>query len=127
MLPTMKKDKCYTVLCAINKEDKYKFPAGECQTCIHLLAMLHALECLFEAQHKAVLVGTALGEPRTSFECSCIKPRKRKVPATSANDLHYTKHMYGKTRKENQWTWTLPPSKRGKDTIETGRQILRMV
>ena len=67
--------------------------------------MLHALECLFEAQHKAVLVGTALGEPRTSFECSWIKPRKRKVPATSANDLHYTKHEYGKTRKRKPVDW----------------------
>ena len=72
----MKKDKCYTVLCAISFSTekielvKCSCPAGECQTCIHLSAMLHARECLFEAQHKAVLVGTALGEPRTSFECS---------------------------------------------------------
>jgi len=107
VLPSMKKDKTYTVLCAITLTStevdcvRCTCPAGESQSCVHLSALLHALECLFEAPHKAILVGTAVGESKTSFECMWAKPRKRKVPATCASDLRYVKHEYGRKRKRN--------------------------
>ena len=46
--------------------------------------------------HKAILVGTAVGESKTSFECTWLKPRKRNIVATCADVLHY---IYGKTHK----------------------------
>ena len=65
VLPSMKKEKPYNVLCAIHLASKEvhcahcSCPAGESQSCVHLSAMLHALECLFETPYKAILVGTA--------------------------------------------------------------------
>ena len=81
VLPSMKKEKPYNVLCAIHLASKEvhcahcSCPAGESQSCVHLSAMLHALECLFETPYKAILVGTAVGESKTSFECTWLKPR----------------------------------------------------
>ena len=91
--------------------------------------MLHALECLFETPHKAILVGTALGESKTSFECTWLKPRKRKIEATCADVLHYIKHEYGKTPKRKSTDTDFhprPPSKRSAATVEEGRQILAL-
>ena len=104
VLPSMKKDKAYTVKCAI-KRTQIKIecvhcdcPAGESQSCVHLSALLHALECLFEDSNKQK-AATAAGESRTSMECKWVKGRKRKVPATAADELHYVKHEYGKKSK----------------------------
>ena len=133
VLPSMKKNTTYTVLCAVKLDSKRMecvkctCPAGESQSCVHLSAMLHALECLFEAPRKAILVGTAVRESKTSFECTWVKPRKRKVPATCADSLHYFKHEYGKTCKRKLAETDFdprPPSKRGAATVEAGRQIL---
>ena len=105
VLPSMKKEKPYNVLCAIHLASKEvhcahcSCPAGESQSCVHLSAMLHALECLFETPYKAILVGTAVGESKTSFECTWLKPRKRKIAATCADVLHYIRHEYGKPTK----------------------------
>jgi len=52
-------------------------PAGESQSCVHLSALLHALECLFEAPRKAILVGTAVGESKTSLECMYVGEAKK--------------------------------------------------
>ena len=133
VLPSMKKDKAYTVKCAI-KQTQVKMecvhcdcPAGESQSCVHLSALLHALECLFEDSHKQK-AATAVGESRTSFECKWIKPRKRKVPATSADELHYVKHEYGKKSKRCATKSDFdprPPNKRDITATEAGRVILR--
>ena len=132
VLPSMKKDKTYTVLCAITLNSTKldivhcNCPAGESQSCVHLSALLHALERLFEAPRKAILVGTAVGESKTSLECMWVKPRKRKVPATCADTLHYVKHEYGRKRKRHSTDFDFDPrqpTKRNAATVEAGRQI----
>ena len=83
VLPSMKKDKIYTVLCAVTLTSTEvdcvhcSCPTGESQSCVYLSALLHALDCLFEAPRKTILVGTAVGESKTSLECMWAKPRKR--------------------------------------------------
>lgn len=133
VLPNMKKDKTYTVLCAITLTSTEvncvhcTCPAGESQSCVHLSVLLHALECLFEAPHKALLVGTAVGEFKTSFECMWAKPRKRKVPATCVSDLYHDKHGYGRKCKGEIVKPDFdprPPNKRNAETTEAARQIL---
>ena len=136
LLPSMK-DKAYIVLCAASlafkkvELVKCSCPAGECQTCVHLSAMLalHALECLFEVPYKGVLVGTTVGEPKTSFECMWVKPRKKKVPATPAHTLCYVKHEYGKIRERKSKDTNFdprPPSKRSTVTMKAGKHILKV-
>ena len=133
ILPSMNKEKPYNVLCAIHLASKQvhcahcSCPAGESQSCVHLSAMLHALECLFETPYKAILVGTAVGESKTSFDCTWLKPRKRKIAATCADVLHYIRHEYGKTHKRKCTDADFdprPPSKCSATTVEEGRQIL---
>ena len=59
-LPTVKKDKSYTVLCLIQLSSKNidyvqcNCPAGLNRSCIHLSALLHAFEYLFTTPHTAV-------------------------------------------------------------------------
>ena len=75
VLPTMKKDKLYTVLCSIGlscrKVDcvQCNCPVGSSQSCVHLSAVFHALECLFITPHTTMMAGVAVGESRTSLEC----------------------------------------------------------
>ena len=133
VLPSMKKDKTYTVLCAIGmasrliKRVQCSCPAGDSQSCVHLSAMLHALECLFETPRKSALVGIAVGESKTSFECTWVKPRKRKIPPTCAESLKYVKHEYGKKTKRkcsDAHFDPRPPNVRNVAIVEEGRQIL---
>ena len=93
---------------------------------MHLSALLHALECLFEDPYKD-LVGTAVGESRTSLECKWVKPRKCKVPAPCADDLDYIKHENGKKRRRNATKSDFdprPPARRDSSTTEAGKEIL---
>lgn len=135
VLPSMKKDTVYTVFCAIKLSSKSihcvkcSCPAAESQSCIHLSAILHALESLFASAQSGVatLAGIAVGESKTSFECSWLKPRKRKVPATRADNIQYIKHEYGKERKRKRTKIDFdprPPNKRTDTTIEAAKSIL---
>ena len=135
VLPSMKKGIIYTVLCAIQLSSKSIYcvkcscPAAESQSCVHLSAVLHALESLFATAQSGVatLAGLAVGESKTSFECSWLKPRMRKVPATRADNIHYMKHEYGKERKRKRTQIDFdprPPSKRTDSTIEAAKNIL---
>ena len=63
---------------------------------VHLSALLHALECLHESPNTIFLAGSTVGEPKTSMQCMWLKPRKRKVQATSAHDLNNVKREYEK-------------------------------
>ena len=133
VLPTMKKDKSYTVLCSIQLSSKKidgvqcNCPAGLSQSCIHLSALLHAIECLFTMPRTTLLAKMAAGESKTSLECTWVKPRKRKVAATCATELHYVKLEYGTKRKGKSTSSDFdprPPSKRGVSAVEDGRKIL---
>jgi len=88
---SMKKDKTYTVEIHTTKikivRANCTCPAGISESCVHLSALLHALECLYESSRNALVGGSAVGEPKTSMQCIWLKPRKRKVPATSAHDM----------------------------------------
>ena len=84
-------------------------PAGASESCVHVSALLHALECLYESPKNALLAGSAVGEPKTSMQCTWLKPRKRKVAATNAHDMTYVKHEYGKKRKRKSWTADFDP------------------
>ena len=129
----MKKDKVYTVLCSIhfthNKVDcvQCNCPAGTSQSCVHLSALLHALECLFTTPRTAIMAGMAVGESRTSLDCMWLKPRRRKVAATCATDISYIKHEYGTKRKQRSTKSDFdprPPYKRDLTTANKGKQIL---
>ena len=69
VLPSMKKDKTYTVMCAIDMTSRgivhavCTCPAGTSESCVHVSALLHALECLYESPKNALLAGSAVGEP----------------------------------------------------------------
>ena len=102
-------------------------PAGLSQSCIHLSALLYAVECLFTTPRTVLLAKMAAGESKTSLECTWVKPRKRKVAATCATDLQYVKHEYGTKRKRKSTCNNFdprPPSKRGVSTVEDGKKIL---
>ena len=101
-------------------------PVGTNESCVHFSALLHALECLYESPKNALLAGSAVGEPKTSMQCTWLKPHKRKVPTTSA---HYVKHEYGKKRKRKSWTAVFdprPPQARALATADSARQVCVM-
>ena len=132
VLPSMKKDKTYTVMCAIDMTSRgivhavCTCPAGTSESCVHVSDLLHTLECLYESPKNALLAGSAVGEPKTS-QCTWLKPRKRKVAATNAHDMTYVKHEYGKKRKRKAWTADFdprPPQARALATADSARQIL---
>lgn len=130
--PSMKKDQTYTVMCKIDTEKREVVsvsctcPVGTSESCVHLSALLHALECLYESSTNVLKAGSAVGESRTSMQCSWLKPRKRKVPATNANDMTYTKHEYGKIKRKkssNQFD-PRPPNARSKNISISSKNIL---
>ena len=92
-LPSMKKDKPYSTHCSIDFVKKKmasafcSCPAGISESCVHISALLHALECLFESSKNSLLASSAIGESKTSQECAWLKPRQRKVSATLAVNL----------------------------------------
>ena len=102
IFPSMKKNKPYTTTCTINGiarkivRAQCTCPAGASESCVHVSALLHALECLFESQRNTRLAAFAAGESRTSQECIWLKPRARKVTPTCATDLMYAKQAFGK-------------------------------
>ena len=63
----MKKDKCYNSDCCIDVSRK-KIVAAHCRcvSCVHVSALLHSIECLFESSKNSRLVASAVGESRTS-------------------------------------------------------------
>ena len=133
VLPSMKKDKSYTVMCAIDVTGKVivravcTCPAGTSESCVHVSALLHALECLYESPKSTFLAGSAVGESKTSMQCMWLKPRKRKVSATSAHDLKYIKHEYGKKCRRKSWAADFdprPPHARALATSGAARQLL---
>ena len=69
----------------------------------------------------------AAGESKTSIECTWVKPRKRKVAATCATDLHYVKHEYGTKCKRKSTCNDFdprPPSKHDISTAKEGKKML---
>lgn len=103
-------------------------PAGLSQSCIHLSALLHAVECLFITPCPALLAKMAARESKASLECTWVKPRKHKVATTCATNLHYVKHEYGTKRKPKSTSSDFdprPPSKRDISTAEEGQRILK--
>lgn len=134
ILPSMKKDKAYSTSLSISIKTKKldrascSCPAGSSESCVHVSALLHALECLFESSKNAMLVASAVGESRTSQRCAWLKPRARKVHATSATNLTYIKHEYGKKKRKTPPPSDFdprPPSKRSSTTVDEARQKLR--
>ena len=125
-------DKLYTVICAIELASnqiinvKCSCPAGVSQSCVHVSAMLHAIECIF-AYPNNNQAALAAGESKTSYECSWMKPRSHKMEATCCTDLHYCKHEYGrasKKRKNNSDFDPRPPMMRSEGNVEAGRKSL---
>lgn len=133
IFPSMKKDKAYTTSFSIDVARKKlvrascSCPVGTSESCVHVSALLHALECLFESSKNAVLVASAVGESRTSRQCTWLKPRARKIHATSATNLQYVKHEYGKKKRKTPPPPDFdprPPSKRSSSTVNEARQLL---
>lgn len=133
ILPSMKKDKPYDCDCCIHNAKKSivsahcSCPAGISESCVHVSALLHSLECLFEHPRNSSLVASAVGESKTSQECEWLKPRKRKVDATRAADLLYVKHEYGKKKRKKLPTVDFdprPPTKRNAQSVDQARKIL---
>ena len=133
ILPSMKKDKYYNSDCCIDVSKKKivaahcSCPVGVCESCVHVSALLHSLECLFESSKNSRLVASAVGESRTSQECSWLKPRLKKVAATCATDIVYIKHEYGRKKQKNPPPANFdprPPSKRNQASVAESRRRL---
>lgn len=131
ILPSMKKDKAYSTSCSIDVKGKKiahahcSCPAGISESCVHVSALLHALECLFESPKNTQLVESAVGVSKTSQQCTWLKPRARKVSATRAMDITYVKHEYGKKKRKTPPPADFdprPPSKRGSAILREARQ-----
>ena len=98
-----------------------------CESCVHVSALLHSLECLFESSKNSRLVASAVGESRILQECSWLKPRLKNVAATCATDIVYVKHEYGRKKQKNLPPANFdprPPSKRNHASVAESRRIL---
>ena len=131
--PSMKKDKPYDCDCCIDGAKRKiisahcSCPAGISKSCVHVSALLHSLECLFENPRNSLLVASAVGESKTSQACEWLKPRKRKVDATRAADLLYVKHEYGKKKRKKPPPADFdprPPTKRNAQSVEQAKCLL---